>query len=539
MTDLLSGSEVAGYRVIDLIGAGGMGHVYRAMQLRLDRVVALKVIRPELAAEAAFREQFQQEARLAASIDHPAVVPIYEAGEADGTLFVAMRWVDGLDLRQILKQGGELEPDRAVEIASRVAEALQATHEAGLVHRDVKPSNILVEGGRVYLSDFGLARATAGSEALTQPAGFIGTADYAAPELLDDKRAVDGRADVYGLGCVLFEMLTGSMPFPADGLLAKLQAHAHADPPTPSALRPELPAGLDEVVHRALAKDPADRYATPQELDAAAREALARPGPARKARPGARRRKRHPVRLLTWRNGLAATVLLAGCALLAFLISSPAGSDAGHEVGSTVSTTASGARKPPAATSLQWCNFTTQGPIRNAPCRNQSKDEVVYPGVEGDVVKTSTMDLQVTGAKVLPALRSVHKTVPAPAGAEWIVVTVRVTNQTDEKQVFEPEPQSPEGRQTALFLYAQGKPLQPVSTETGIDYSADNNTSFAALEHPLAGRTLMPGQPTKGELAFSYPRSEAKVATVGFLIVNELGEPFNDQRYQAWIRTEL
>jgi predicted Ser/Thr protein kinase len=535
MIDLVSGTEVAGYRVIDLIGAGGMGHVYRAMQLRLDRIVALKVIRPELAAEEAFREQFQQEARLAASIDHPAVVPIYEAGEADGELFVAMRWVDGMDLRQILKQGGRLEPDRAVEIASRVAEALQATHEVGLVHRDVKPSNILVEGRRVYLSDFGLARATAGSEALTQPAGFIGTADYAAPELLDDKQPVDGRADVYGLGCVLFEMLTGSVPFPADGLLAKLHAHAQADPPTPSALRPELPGGFDELVHRALAKDPADRYATPDELAAAAQEALVRPAPKRRAR----RRNQFPARLLTWRNAVAATALLAGCALLVFLISSPSGSDAGHKAGSNAGTTASGARKAPAATTLEWCNFTTQGPIRNAPCRNQVKGAVNYPGVEGETIKTRTMDLQVTGAKVLPALRSVHKRVPAPAGAEWIVVDMTVTNQTNRRQVFEPEPDSLGGRQTGLFIYAQDKPLQPVSTETGTDYSADNNTSFAALERPLAGRTLVPGRPTAGELAFSYPKSEVKIATVGFLIVTELGEPFNDQHSPAWIRFDL
>ncbi|MGH2866726.1 MAG: serine/threonine-protein kinase [Solirubrobacteraceae bacterium] len=273
VVELRGGDEVGGYRVIELVGAGGMGRVYRAVQPRLDRIVALKVIRPELASDERFRERFGREAQLAASVEHPGVVPIYEASEVDGILFVAMRWVAGPDLSRVLATHGRLPPARAARILGQIADALEAAHAVGLVHRDIKPANVLTEAQHVYLSDFGLARSTAAAQDVTQSTGFIGTVDYAAPELLDGQPG-DTRSDIYALGCVLYEMLTGSVPYPVDGMLAKLHAHAHSPPPAPSKLQPDLPAALDQTVLQALAKDPAARPQTPTELAQATHSAL-------------------------------------------------------------------------------------------------------------------------------------------------------------------------------------------------------------------------------------------------------------------------
>lgn len=248
------GSTLAGYRIDSLIARGGMGVVYRATQLTLERIVALKVISGELAGKEGFRERFLRESRLAASLDHPSVVPVYDAREEEGELIVAMRLVEGGDLRRLIDREGRLAPERAIALLGQIAEALDAAHAAGIVHRDVKPHNILVEGERAYLSDFGLAKAyeeTGGSAG----ASIVGTVEYMAPEQWRGER-VDPAADVYSLGCVLYEALTGIVPY----------ARKDAD------TEPEMPEGIDAVIERAVAKDPVDRYRTAGELIAAAAE---------------------------------------------------------------------------------------------------------------------------------------------------------------------------------------------------------------------------------------------------------------------------
>ncbi len=246
------GSTLGGYRIESLIARGGMGVVYRATQLALERPVALKVIAAELAGKEGFRERFLRESRLAAGLDHPSVVPVYDAREEDGELIVAMRLVEGGDLRKLIDREGPLPPARAVALLSQVAGALDAAHAAGIVHRDVKPHNILVEGERAYLSDFGLAKSfeeTGGGSG----ASIVGTVEYMAPEQWRGERAGPA-ADVYSLGCVLYEALTGIVPY----------ARKAAD------TEPEMPEGLDAVIERAVSKDPADRYRSAGELVAAA-----------------------------------------------------------------------------------------------------------------------------------------------------------------------------------------------------------------------------------------------------------------------------
>ena len=279
------GTQLAGYRIEGVAGEGGMGIVYLATQVALGRPVALKLISPEHGSDPAFRERFARESRLAALIDHPNVVPVYEAGEADGRLFIAMRFVPGTDLRALISRE-RLEPARAVEIVGQVAAALDAAHRRGLVHRDVKPANILIstEGGveHVYLTDFGLTKRTTAQSALTQVGMFVGTLDYVAPEQIRGE-ATDARADVYALGCVLYHALTGAVPFARDSDVATIQAHLNDPPPRVTGAADELPASLDAVIAHALAKDPAERYASAGDLAAAAREAVQDAGPARAA----------------------------------------------------------------------------------------------------------------------------------------------------------------------------------------------------------------------------------------------------------------
>jgi DNA-binding beta-propeller fold protein YncE/predicted Ser/Thr protein kinase len=246
------GSTLGGYRIDSLIARGGMGVVYRATQLALERPVALKVIAAELAGKEGFRERFLRESRLAARLDHPSVVPVYDAREEDGELIVAMRLVEGGDLRKLIEREGPLPPTRAVALLGQVADALDAAHAAGIVHRDVKPHNILIEGGRAYLSDFGLAKAIEGTGS-GSGTSVVGTVEYMAPEQWRGER-VGPAADVYSLGCVLYEALTGIVPY----------ARKAAD------TEPEMPEGLDVVIERAVSKNPADRYRSAGELIAAA-----------------------------------------------------------------------------------------------------------------------------------------------------------------------------------------------------------------------------------------------------------------------------
>jgi tRNA A-37 threonylcarbamoyl transferase component Bud32 len=268
------GQDFAGYRIEALIGEGGMGAVYLAEQVRLKRHVALKLLAAQLADDADFRERFIRESQLAAACEHPNVIPIYDSAEDDGVLYIAMRFVEGSDLRSVLKAEGPLSSERTLEIVGQAAGALDAAHARGLVHRDVKPANILIGSadGRVYLTDFGVAKHTAAT-GLTRTGFFIGTLDYAAPEQIEGK-PVTPATDVYALGCVAYQCLAGEPVFVRESDVAVIHAHLLDTPPLLSERRPELPRAVDNVVLRALAKPPGERYATCAELADALRAAL-------------------------------------------------------------------------------------------------------------------------------------------------------------------------------------------------------------------------------------------------------------------------
>src|SRR5919108_5046010 len=273
MADQRIGTELGGYRIEAQLGRGGTSVVYRAEHVRLGRQAALKLLSPGLG-EADFSERFLRESRLAASLDHPSIVPVYDAGEDDGLLYIAMAYVEGTDLKTLIVGEGPLPLRRALAIAGQIASALDAAHEQGLVHRDVKPANILVgRDDRAYLSDFGTVKELA-SGGMTRTGSFVGTIEYCAPEQIEGG-PVDARTDVYALGCVLWEALTGSPPFHRSSEVAVLNAHLHDQPPRLSRVAPELPAGLEPVLDRALAKQPLDRYGSCGALVSAARAAAA------------------------------------------------------------------------------------------------------------------------------------------------------------------------------------------------------------------------------------------------------------------------
>lgn len=276
----LVGDEFAGYRLRAVIGRGGMSVVFQAENPRLGNVVALKVLAPELATHDVFRTRFLHESRTAASLNHPNVIPIYDVGPCGDLLYMAMRYVAGTDLRALLKKDRQISSEKALMITGQVARALDAAHRRRLVHRDVKPGNILLETENdddtvhVYLADFGITKHTLSRSGLTSTGEFLGTIDYVAPEQIQGA-AVDGRADQYSLGCVLYECLTGCVPFDKDLDAAVIWAHVEELPPMPSVLRPDLPSGVDAVFSRVMAKKAADRYSSCREFVEAARVALA------------------------------------------------------------------------------------------------------------------------------------------------------------------------------------------------------------------------------------------------------------------------
>jgi serine/threonine protein kinase len=272
------GSEIRGYRVEAELGRGGMGVVYLAEQLTLGRKVALKVIAPAFSSDPEFRQRFEREARAAASLDHPNIVPVFEADDHDGLLFLAMRFVRGTDLASVLAEQGRLEPFHAANVTRQIAGALDEAHRHGLIHRDVKPANVLVTDptpeGHVYLTDFGLAKnAAVNSAGLTNSGQFVGTIDYIAPEQLDG-RAIDARTDVYSLGCVLFQLLAGRVPF-SGNQVQKMWGHANEEPPSLRDVAAHLAERFDPVVARAMAKDPDQRYLSAGDLGRAAMAAAA------------------------------------------------------------------------------------------------------------------------------------------------------------------------------------------------------------------------------------------------------------------------
>jgi serine/threonine protein kinase len=294
VSDALIAKEFAGYRIDSRVGRGGMGVVYRATDLSLDRPVALKVLTEELANDPEFRRRFVSESKLAASLDHPNIIPIHAAGEHDGILFIAMRLVPGDDLRTILRAHGRLEPERAIPLIAQIASALDSAHAHGLVHRDVKPANVLVTPeDHVYLTDFGLSKRVGANTEATRTGMVLGTLDYIAPEQIRGE-TIGPFTDVYSLGCMITHLLTGQVPFIVPTDEGKMWAHFSEPPPKPSARVPELGGSFDAVVTRAMSKRPRDRYVTAGEVGTAMVAAAGRP--ARRAGPTA-------AALPTWAAG--------------------------------------------------------------------------------------------------------------------------------------------------------------------------------------------------------------------------------------------
>jgi serine/threonine protein kinase/uncharacterized RDD family membrane protein YckC len=276
------GMDFAGYAIGERLGRGGMSVVYLAQDKRLGRRIALKVLSPELAEDERFRERFVRESRAAASIDHPNIIPIYEADEAEGVLYIAMRYVEARDLTSLIRREGQLDPERTLSVIEQVASALDAAHAHGLIHRDVKPGNILIVPGdewtrdHAYLADFGLTKLVSSGGSLTISGTTVGTINYMAPEQIEGG-AIDGTIDLYALGCVLYECLTGSPPFDRPTDAAVMYAHLTESPPLVTHLRPDLPSGIDAVIATAMAKRKEGRFTTCGALASAARQAL-RPG---------------------------------------------------------------------------------------------------------------------------------------------------------------------------------------------------------------------------------------------------------------------
>jgi serine/threonine-protein kinase len=283
------GTVVAGYRIENRIGRGGMGVVYLAEHQTLRRRAALKIIAPDLASSDDFRERFLREARIAAGLSHPNIVTVYDAGEVDGLLYIAMQYVPGQDLSHVLRDERRLGPFRVLDIGRQVGAALDAAHEHGLIHRDVKPANVLIDGRLAFLTDFGLTKERMGSGAeLTRVGEVVGTTHYLAPEQVEGKE-LDGRADVYALACLIFHCLTGEVPFPRENDMAVLYAHLHDDPPKLSERRRGLPEGLDAVLAKAMDKDPDRRFATCTAMINAARAVVDAAGPLSESSSSGRR----------------------------------------------------------------------------------------------------------------------------------------------------------------------------------------------------------------------------------------------------------
>ncbi|MGZ8567442.1 MAG: protein kinase domain-containing protein, partial [Actinomycetota bacterium] len=326
--DLEPGAEFAGYRIDRIIGRGGMGVVYLAQHEGLKRRVALKLLSPQLAEDRRFRERFVRESQLAASIDHPNVIPIYEAGEGDGRLFIAMRYVEGTDLRTLLREQGTLDTAQASRIIGQVGAALDAAHEQGLVHRDVKPANVLIArqrgseaGTHGYLTDFGLTKRTASDSGVTGTGQFVGTLDYAAPEQFRGE-AADTQTDVYSLGCVLFECLAGRPPFRGENDAAVMFGHLMESPPSLTLERPDLPSDIDDVVATAMAKAKEDRYPSAGTFASRASAALGHPikEPPAPHPPRRRRGSRRSLPRSRWRVTIGAVAVVAVLVLIAALL---------------------------------------------------------------------------------------------------------------------------------------------------------------------------------------------------------------------------
>jgi serine/threonine-protein kinase len=273
------GTVIAGYRIEERIGRGGMGVVYRAEHINLQRRAAIKIIAPDLAESEGFRERFTREARIAAALQHPNIVTVYDAGEVDGLLYLAMQYIQGEDLAAVLMREGRLRPYRAIDVCRQVAAALDAAHAMGLIHRDVKPANVLIEGRTAFLTDFGLTKRLDGTHAqITRVGDVVGTIHYVSPEQIEGRK-VSARADVYSLGCLLYHCLSGHVPFARETDVAVIYAHLSEEPAKLADTRPDLPAGLDAVVAKAMDKSPDRRFPSCGDMISAARAVLDAAGP--------------------------------------------------------------------------------------------------------------------------------------------------------------------------------------------------------------------------------------------------------------------
>ncbi len=527
MSGFRVGDRVADYELLELVGEGRMGQVYRALQPRLERVVAVKIIRPELVADERSRERFRREMRVAASIDHPSIVPVYEVDEQDGALFAAMRWVDGTDLGRLIAERGRLDPTQAVRMLGRVASALEAAHGVGLFHRDLKPSNVLLEGDRVYLTDFGLASVSDSlrGEGLS---ALVGSVEYAPPELLDDAPP-DSRTDVYSLGCVLYEMLTGTVPFPPESL-AVSPGEAEAQHPVPaSELSDGLPAAIDPVLRRALSPDPADRYRTPAQFVAAVEAALGGASPDQA--PRRRRRRRAAL-------GVVALVVLAAAAVAVVL--GTGGDDGGGAKSSASKDPAAaplGGRALPAAATLPACGETFSGPPRD--CRSKTGGVEVIADV-GEPLRLGTLDLTVERVREATRLSDSNgASFTAPSGIRFVVIDATVTNLTAKTTEFEPDNLTVQGRETALWLFDKQGKIVAYRSHDGDDYSTQYNTVLGTLQSPLAGVDLLPHIPYSGQLVFHYPAATLNANRRGLLEVHELGRGFRDAKSLGGVRLHL
>lgn len=446
--DPLVGRELGGFRVEALLRRGGMGRIYRATQKSVgNRTIALKVLAPELAEDGEFRSRFLRESLLAGGIEHPNILPVYDAGEADGHLFIAMRLVEGVDpdLGSVLKRSGALPLNRATAILAQAADALDAAHTHGLVHRDVKPGNLLLAGDHAYLTDFGIAKSTLARRELTRTGVFVGTLDYAAPEQIRNE-ALDPRTDIYALGCVLFQCLTGEVPFDRPSEYDVMRAHLTEAPPSISARRPDLPRSLDGVISRAMAKERDERYRSGRHFAGALRAtmhppsaaadrptiAAARPASTEAVPPIAEQasvpaRTEWAARPI-WRFAGAAALLVAAVGGMNLVASLPAtGPPPPSGTNSSNVTYPLPTNEPTSSQPTSILGQLTPSPVAVTPPPTQSPSQVPAPSPTAPPTPRATAAPRAAATSTPTAARTLAPAVPTSGLAIWGVVTDATT----------------------------------------------------------------------------------------------------------------
>ena len=461
-------SEIGGFRLESEIGRGGMGVVFLAAQSFPERKVALKILSADLAQDPSFRARFIRESNAAAAIEHPNIVPVHAAGEDGGRLYLAMRYVEGTDLRSTLAQDGALPPERAARICAQVADALEAAHERGLVHRDVKPGNVLLDSHEhAYLSDFGLIKPTHTGTEFTKTGQFMGSLEYVAPEQIRGD-AVDGRADIYSLGCVLFECLTGQAPFHRENEVATLYAHLEEPPPNPRDARSDVPSSLAAVVERSMAKRPEDRFPSASEMGAALRGTSPPSGPLRQ-RP----------RALTVGVGVAVIAIVA----LVAIVASISGDDDVDPAGSSPSPSVVA---DPLAASLAHVDPET-GELLSLT-HDLQRPEDAYPHVEvgeGSVWMLAATQLTQADPNEGSVVRSITMRGLAPSDAQSLAVGSRTVWVGDAGLVHRVNPATGEElRPVELWGVTSGEGLAYVAVGEGNAWAV-SSAGFLVRIDPL------------------------------------------------------